>query len=277
MMEVHAAPSLQLFSGRGGVGGDGRASPLSRSVEDISSQLDRLTRTFHVASPPQATSPLPTTAAATFHSDARQADRATFHGGFGGCGAGGGGAAAIANAYPPASPSAAAHNTYGRSRENSIGSPIGSPLLPPMFPPSSGVSASPAMAIGVHLGAVAPSAALLPQSCASASAAAAAAAAALHGGGGGGGGGGCARGEARSSNVSSNPTTLPTIRGISIRSATSRTTTYSRTAGAARIVGGARTRTDDAACTDHTDAAGDTAGFHARTDAYKYTAAGSAG
>ena len=86
MMEVHAAPSLQLFSGRGGVGGDGRASPLSRSVEDISSQLDRLTRTFHVASPPQATSPLPTTAAATFHSDARQADRATFHGGFGGCG-----------------------------------------------------------------------------------------------------------------------------------------------------------------------------------------------
>ena len=125
MMEVHAAPSLQLFSGRGGVGGDGRASPLSRSVEDISSQLDRLTRTFHVASPPQATSPLPTTAAATFHSDARQADRATFHGGFGGCGAGGGCAgggstAHVCSAYPPASPSAAAaHNTYGRSRENS--------------------------------------------------------------------------------------------------------------------------------------------------------------
>ena len=46
MMEVSAAPSLQLFANPR----DGRASPLSRSVEDITSQLDRLSRTFHAAS-----------------------------------------------------------------------------------------------------------------------------------------------------------------------------------------------------------------------------------
>ena len=46
MMEVSAAPSLQLFTA------PGRQSPLSRSVDDMTSQLDRLTRTFH-ATPPQ--------------------------------------------------------------------------------------------------------------------------------------------------------------------------------------------------------------------------------
>jgi hypothetical protein len=40
MMEVEAAPTLQLFSASAA----GRTSPLNRSVEDISSQLDRLTQ-----------------------------------------------------------------------------------------------------------------------------------------------------------------------------------------------------------------------------------------
>ena len=44
MMEVSAARPLRLFGSR-----DGRASPLSRSIDDISSQLDRLSRTFHGA------------------------------------------------------------------------------------------------------------------------------------------------------------------------------------------------------------------------------------
>ena len=53
MMEVQAAPSLQLFGTPGGAstgaGGlrHGAVSPLSQSVDDISSQLDRLSRTFH--------------------------------------------------------------------------------------------------------------------------------------------------------------------------------------------------------------------------------------
>ena len=51
MMEVQAAPSLQLFGtpGGGSTGGlrHGAVSPLSQSVDDISSQLDRLSRTFH--------------------------------------------------------------------------------------------------------------------------------------------------------------------------------------------------------------------------------------
>ena len=44
MMEVTAAPSLQLFSPERS---SGRVSPLSRSVDDISQQLDALSRTFH--------------------------------------------------------------------------------------------------------------------------------------------------------------------------------------------------------------------------------------
>ena len=48
MMEVSAAPSLQLFST--GRGQDGRVSPLSRSVNDISSHLDRLSRTLNATS-----------------------------------------------------------------------------------------------------------------------------------------------------------------------------------------------------------------------------------
>ena len=44
MMEVTAAPSLQLFSAERS---SGRVSPLSRSVDDISQQLDALSRTFH--------------------------------------------------------------------------------------------------------------------------------------------------------------------------------------------------------------------------------------
>ena len=47
MMEVSAARPLQLFGSR-----DGRASPLSRSIDDISLQLDRLSRTFHGAQMP---------------------------------------------------------------------------------------------------------------------------------------------------------------------------------------------------------------------------------
>jgi hypothetical protein len=46
MMEVSAAPSLQLFSQPR----DGSSSPLARSIDDISSQLDRLSRTLHEAS-----------------------------------------------------------------------------------------------------------------------------------------------------------------------------------------------------------------------------------
>lgn len=40
---MSAAKPLQLFS----TPRDGRASPLTRSIDDISSQLDRLSRTFH--------------------------------------------------------------------------------------------------------------------------------------------------------------------------------------------------------------------------------------
>ena len=58
MMEVQAAPSLQLFrecaasssqraSGAASPSGLMSTSPLACSVEDISSQLDRLSRTFH--------------------------------------------------------------------------------------------------------------------------------------------------------------------------------------------------------------------------------------
>ena len=49
MMEVQAAPSLQLFSRTASPrasANDGASSPLSCSVDDISSQLDRLSRTF---------------------------------------------------------------------------------------------------------------------------------------------------------------------------------------------------------------------------------------
>eukprot|EP00900_Chrysochromulina_parva_P001449 jgi/Chrpa1/11304/Chrysochromulina_OHIO_Genome00003988-RA len=53
MMEVSAARPLQLFGSR-----DGRASPLSRSIDDISLQLDRLSRTFHGAQMPPSMPPV---------------------------------------------------------------------------------------------------------------------------------------------------------------------------------------------------------------------------
>mmetsp|Transcript_9333 Transcript_9333/g.22522 ORF Transcript_9333/g.22522 Transcript_9333/m.22522 type:complete len:308 (-) Transcript_9333:312-1235(-) len=56
MMEVSAAPTLQLFSGSVR---HGASSPLARSVEDMTQHLERLSRTFHEgASSPTAISPL---------------------------------------------------------------------------------------------------------------------------------------------------------------------------------------------------------------------------
>jgi hypothetical protein len=59
MMEVSAARPLQLFGSR-----DGRASPLSRSIDDISLQLDRLSRTFHGAQMSSQMPPVPAGSAA---------------------------------------------------------------------------------------------------------------------------------------------------------------------------------------------------------------------
>ena len=122
MMEVSAAPSLQLFTNPR----DGRASPMARSVEDITSQLDRLTRTFHVAGPGRD----------------------------------------LADGSPNPSASMQMHATSPPSagllsRQRQLGfnssstSPVGSPVLPPSFPGAPltlpPAHSTAAMAIGVSL------------------------------------------------------------------------------------------------------------------------------
>ena len=117
MMEVSAAPSLQLFSNPR----DGRASPLSRSVEDITSQLDRLTRTFHVAGPGRDVA------------DGQLPPSASPH--------------MLATA-PPRGADYRSQRQLGFHSANT--SPVGSPLLPPTIPLLAH-GGPPATSIGVSL------------------------------------------------------------------------------------------------------------------------------